>query len=113
MAVYSISQKPYYDNSSQKYVNVLVLNEEPDDILKQIVKKITIPDIGINRSGFQKTTCYKTGYAFMDSINKNDFADIITITVWLNNNGYEYINICNNGIGKLLESNTLFIKKTN
>ena len=42
MLIYTLSSIPYYNSISQEYRNILILNNEPIEPLKQITKRITL-----------------------------------------------------------------------
>jgi len=87
--------KPYYDNVTQCYKNILVLNKEPVGPLKTIIKRINPSKLSdINNTDYTYNTCCdepKCIYAICDINNYNQLMhvdDISNLFEYLINHGY-------------------------
>ena len=81
--VYSLSVKPYYNNSSnnQYYTHIIEINKEPLGPLKNIVKRLNKPIISPFKT-YSNNPCDNQScvYALCDIDNPNDLMCISKIT---------------------------------
>jgi len=120
---FTITSQPYYDPCSQCYLNILMVNFEPEGPLKRFVRRIHLPRLSpfsrvdIKRCGLALMSLRGFGYGLDYNANcgnnifmtPNDIPDLIS---YLNANGYlidtQITNMLNQSEVKLTNQKTVF-----
>ena len=110
MTVYTISTQTFYDNCSQNYKNIYVIDRKPTGELSKIVRQVTAPKLSPFTSNENSCCNCKCIYAIFNPDNTNKFLCIEQLGLLFNflmSKGY----IVDSNLTTMMQSSTVTFKK--